>query len=120
MDAYATKPAQEYLEKIRRTIAESKCMMESVKLRLAETDRMLVESGTSREEVAKLRFTPQQIIAVNEELRRRGMQPLDGLEIDSDCAAASIYPRSAATADIPENMDNRRRKFGAMMNLFRM
>lgn len=65
------KTTEEYLASIRRTIAESKRMMESVKLRFAETDRMLEESGTSREEVMKMRFSREQRVAVNEELKRR-------------------------------------------------
>jgi hypothetical protein len=60
------KTTEEYLAGIRRTIAESKRMMESVKLRFAETDRMLEESGTSREEVMKMRFSREQRVAVNE------------------------------------------------------
>ena len=60
------KTTEEYLAGIRRTIAESKRMMESVKLRFAETDRMLEESDTSREEVMKMRFSREQRVAVNE------------------------------------------------------
>ena len=83
------KSTKEYLDKIRLTIAESKRMVESVKLRFAETDRMLEESGTSREEVMKMRFSPDQKAAVNAELQRRGFAPIEDPEEEpSDAYAA--------------------------------
>ena len=110
----------EYLAKIRKTIADSKRMVESVKLRFAETDRMLEESGTTREEVKSFRFTPEQRKAVNDELLRRGLPPLEDMpsEYYRETAAAAS-PRIDA-ADVHEDMENRRRKFGAMMKPFRM
>ena len=111
---------QEYLAKIRKTVAESKRMIESVKLRFAETDRLLADCGTSREEVKNFRFTAEQIAAVNDELQRRGMRPVDmpvpatALEI-----ATAAFPVSG-DADFMENMENRRRKFGVMMKRLRM
>ena len=113
------KSTKEYLDEIRRTIAESKRMVESVKLRFAETDRMLEESGTSREEVMKMRFSPDQKAAVNAELERRGFAPLDDRESSNIEIAAATSPVVGA-ADIQEDMENRRRKFGAMMKQFRM
>ena len=71
------KSTEEYLAKIRKTIAESKQMVEMAKLRFAETDRMLAESGTSREEVMKMSFSEEQKEAVNAELQRRGFAPLE-------------------------------------------
>ena len=110
---------EEYLAKIRKTVAESKQMIESVKLRFAETDRLLSESGTSREEVANFRFTPEQRKAVNDELRRRGLPELEeSTETGRDAVVATV-PRFGA-ADVQEDMENRRRKFGAMMKQFRM
>ena len=110
---------EEYLAKIRKTVAESKQMIESVKLRFAETDRLLAESGTSREEVANFRFTPEQRKAVNDELRRRGLPELEeSTETGRDAVVATV-PRFGA-ADVQEDMENRRRKFGAMMKQFRM
>lgn len=113
------KSTKEYLDEIRRTIAESKRMVESVKLRFAETDRMLEESGTSREEVMKMRFSPAQKAAVNAELERRGFAPLDDGEPPDIEIAAAPSPVIGA-ADVQEDMENRRRKFGAMMKTFRM
>ena len=108
-----------YLAKIRKTIAESKRMVEAAKLRFAETDRMLEESGTSREEVTKMRFSTAQKEAVNAELARRGFAPLDDFELPDLAIAAAASPVVGA-ADIQEDMENRRRKFGAMMKQFRM
>ena len=113
------KETEEYLAKIRKTIAESKQMVESAKLRFAETDRMLEESGTTREEVMKMRFTPEQKEAVNAELERRGFTPLDDGESPYIEIAAATSPVVGA-ADVQEDMENRRRKFGAMMKPFRM
>ena len=112
------KSTEEYLADIRRTIAESKRMVEMVKLRFAETDRMLVESGTTREEVMKMSFSEEQKAAVNAELRRRGFAPLEEPEEKpSDIYAA---PPVYDAADVSPDMENRRRKFGTMMKQFRM
>lgn len=111
------KSTEEYLAKIRKTIAESKQMVESVKLRFAETDRMLEECGTSREEIMKMRFTPEQRVAVNAELERRGFPALDGEE---DASSAPCPAPVFDAADVSFDMENRRRKFGAMMKAFRM
>lgn len=114
------KETEEYLAKIRKTVAESKQMIESVKLRFAETDRLLAESGTSREEVANFRFTPEQRKAVNDELRRHGLPPLEEVPTETGRdAVVATAPRFGA-ADVQEDMENRRRKFGAMMKRFRM
>jgi hypothetical protein len=111
------KETEEYLAKIRKTIAESKQMVESAKLRFAETDRMLEESGTSREEIMKMRFTPEQKKAVNAELERRGFPPVDNAE---EASVASCPSPVFDAADVSFDMENRRRKFGAMMKQFRM
>lgn len=115
------KTTEEYLAGIRRTIAESKRMMESVKLRFAETDRLLEENGMTREEVMKMRFSPEQKAAVNEELKRRGMAPLEDYDVESDRenARAAASPMIGA-AEIHEDLENRKRKFGTMMKRFRM
>ena len=113
------KETEEYLAKIRKTMAESKQMVESAKLRFAETDRMLEESGTTREEVMKMRFSPEQKEAVNAELGRRGFPPLEAEELQYSAIAAASSPVVSA-ADVQEDMENRRRKFGAMMKPFRM
>ena len=113
------KETEEYLAKIRKTVAESKRMVESAKLRFAETDRMLEASGTSREEVMKMRFSSAQTAAVNAELERCGFAPLDDGGYSGMEFVAAPSPAVGA-ADVREDMENRRRKFGAMMKQFRM
>ena len=63
-----------YLAKIRKTVSESKNLVESAKLRIAETDRMLEDSGTTREEVMKFSFSAAQKEAVNAQLERMGFE----------------------------------------------
>ncbi len=109
---------KEYLAKIRKTIAESKQMIETVKLRFAETDRMLEESGTTREEVMKMRFTAEQREAVNAELARRGMRPLAELEGETHVSPRSLPVADAADAET--DGECRRRKFATMMKPFRI
>ncbi len=79
----------EYLARIRKTIAESEALVEQAELRMHETDRLLESQGLTREQVMALRFTKEQKLAVNEELKRRGLPPLedDGAEVDDDPAA---------------------------------
>ena len=76
----------EYLARIRKTIAESESLVQQAELRMRETDRLLESQGLSREQVLALRFTKEQKLAVNEELKRRGLPPLedDGAEVDDD------------------------------------
>ena len=111
------KETEAYLAKIRKTVAESRRMIESVKLRFEETDRMLEESGTSREEVLRMRFSPEQKAVVNMELERLGFMRMDdeGKILNSP---SSDFPLDAA--DASPDIENRRRKFGAMMKIFRM
>ena len=109
---------EEYLAKIRKTIAESKQMIETVKLRFAETDRMLEASGTSREEVMKMRFSAEQREAVNAELERRGMAPLAEDEL-APAPKPRAYPIKEA-ADAEVDGEYRHRKFATMMKTFRI
>ena len=64
----------EYLAQVRFTIRKSERLLEDVRLRVQETDRLLDDVGTSRAEVAAMRFTPIQLAMVGEELRRRGFR----------------------------------------------
>ena len=66
-----------YLARIRKTIAESERLVESARLRVAETDRMLEKQGLTREQVMNFRFSPEQREAVNRELVRQGMAPIE-------------------------------------------
>ena len=67
----------EYLAQVRFTIRKSEHILEDVRLRIRETDRFLGDLGTSRAEVASMRFTPIQLAMVGEELRRRGLYPVE-------------------------------------------
>ena len=125
-----------YLAKIRKTVSESKNLVESAKLRIAETDRMLEDSGTTREEVMKFSFTAAQKEAVNAQLERMGFEKLDDDgDIRSEYGERSLGlgaadenmrpPACAAGANFTAGdgdgtVENRKRKFNVMMQQFRM
>lgn len=114
----------EYLARIRKTIAESENMVAQAELRMRETDRLLEAQGLTREQVLALRFSKEQKLAVNEELRRRGLPPLedDGAEPDDDPDAPPQVGIPAAptftAGDSQGDLENRQRKFGMMMKPF--
>ena len=126
-----------YLAKIRKTVRDSKNLVESVKLRLAETDRMLESAGTTREEVMKFSFSASQKEAVNEELERMGLERLaddaDDIRdeygervLGSGAAEENIRPTACeaganfTAGDGDGSVENRKRKFNVMMQQFRM
>ena len=125
-----------YLAKIRKTVRESKNLVESVKLRMAETDRMLENSGTTREEVMKFSFSESQKAAVNEELERMGLERLDdagdvrdeygertlgpGAEDENSRPVACEAGANFTAGDGDGTVENRKRKFNVMMQQFRM
>ena len=118
------KDLDEYLARIRKTIAESEALVEQAELRMHETDRLLESQGLTREQVMSLRFTREQKLAVNEELKRRGLPPLedDGAEIDDDPDAPAPVGIPAApnfaAGDSQGDLANRQKKFGMMMKPF--
>ena len=107
-----------YLDRIRKTIADSKNLISQAELRIAETDRMLERQGLTREQVMAMRFSEAQMEAVNAELRRRGLDPIED------------FPEDNETLEIPENpvplgassveLENRQKKFGMMMKPFQI
>ena len=114
----------EYLARIRKTIADSEALISQTELRMRETDRLLEAQGLSRDQVMSLRFTREQRLAVNEELKRRGLPPLedDGSDVDDDPDAPApvgipAAPSLSAT-DTQGDLENRQRKFGMMMKPF--
>ncbi len=119
-----------YLARIRRTIEESNRLVAEAELRIAETDRMLARQGLTREQVMGFRFTGEQRLAVNEELRRQGLPELDfGDEDGGDPSSAFPDDASAGRPAAPnympdatpaEDLENRRRKFGMMMKPFQL
>ncbi len=116
---------QAYLARVKRTVAESKALLAQVELRMAETDRLLESQGLTREQVMSMTFTEEQKKAVNAELARRGMEPIefaDQKEKPVEAADKVHSPKGRATSaaldanDSTENLENRRRKFNVMMN----
>lgn len=120
----ADKELDEYLARIRKTIAESEALVAQTELRMRETDRLLESQGLTREQVMAMRFSKEQKLAVNEELKRRGLPPLDDAEDDPvpdpDAPAPVGVPAAPAFAvhDSQGDLENRQKKFGMMMKPF--
>ncbi len=113
-----------YLARIRKTIADSESVVSQVELRIAETDRMLAQQGLTREQVMQMQFSEAQLEAVNAELKRRGMDPLekwsagDAERQDAGSAGADAAPPLEPSGDA--ELAERRRKFGMMMKPFQI
>ena len=120
------KDVQAYLARIRKTIADSKNLVSQVELRIAETDRMLERQGLTREQVMAMTFSDAQMEAVNEELKRRGLDPLEKWTMNDRAVpdeepsirADASYAGETATSDA--ELENRQRKFGMMMKPFQI
>lgn len=119
------KETEAYLARIRRTIEESNRLVVETGLRIQETDRMLERHGLTREQVMAMRFSDAQREAVNDELKRRGMDPLEKWEAGEDVTRetpdefpiSGFAPEdSAPDAELAE----RQRKFGMMMKPFQI
>ena len=114
---------EEYLAKIRKAISESEALVEQAERRIAETDRFLSEHGITREQLRKIHPTEEQLAAVNAELERRGLPALDPLEepMDEEVRSKVAAPNfDAELASGAEELENRKRKFGAMMQTYRL
>ena len=120
-----------YLAGIRKTIADSNALVAQAELRIQETDRMLAQQGLTREQVLAMQFTDDQVRAANEELKRRGMAPLDDdaiamLTQPSSSTDTPPFPHSSTPpfphADVSSDgeLENRQRKFGMMMKPFQI
>lgn len=114
-----------YLAKIRKTIADSRRMIESAQLRIQETDRFLAAQGLTREEVLGYKVRHEDVLRVNEELRRRGLPPLEEDEAAFDFNAATERLRGAADAASEpratgDELAERQRKFGTFMQEYRL
>ena len=117
------RDVQAYLARIRKTIAESENLVSQAELRIAETDRMLESHGLTREQVLNFHFTQAQREAVNEELKRRGLDPL--AEWESDVGREAIdepHVSNLASEDFAPDAElaERQRKFGMMMKPFQI
>lgn len=135
MPEASDRETEAYLARIRRTIAESSRLVEQAHLRIAETDRMLESQGLTREQVMNFRFTDEQREAVNRELVRQGMEPLeddDGLMYARretlDMGAEDMRHETLdasrvsglASQDASDELAERQRKFGMMMKPFQI
>ena len=114
-----------YIAMIRKAIAESSALVTQAEMRIAETDRFLSEQGLTREQLLNVKFTPEQKLAVNEELRRRGLPVIeDDLDVAEDIASPDSLGRPVApnfeAGDVPADLKERHRKFGLMMKPFQI
>lgn len=118
------KELDDYLARIRKTIAESEALVAQTELRMRETDRLLESQGVTREQVMAMRFSKEQKLAVNEELKRRGLPPIeddgDDPEPDPDVPPPAGIPAAPnfGSADSQGDLENRQKKFGMMMKPF--
>ena len=118
------KDIQSYLARIRKTIADSKSIVSQAELRIAETDRMLERHGLTREQVMAMRFSEAQMEAVDAELKRRGLDPLErwgrGADEGGDMGPETANESHATgqSSSLDAELENRQRKFGMMMKPF--
>ena len=115
------RDTEAYLARIRKTIEESNRLVAQVGLRIQETDRMLEQQGLTREQVLSMHFSDAQMEAVNSELRRRGMDPLEKWEHDGLAEQEEFSigrPPPAVEAPPDAELAERQRKFGMMMKPF--
>ena len=120
------RDVQADLARIRKTIADGKNLVSQVELRIAETDRMLERQGLTREQVMAMQFSDAQLDAVNEELKRRGLDPLEKWTMNDRAVpdeepsikADASYAGETATSDA--ELENRQRKLGMMMKPFQI
>lgn len=123
------KDLEAYLARIRKTISDSKDLVAQAELRIAETDRMLERQGLSREQVMQMQFSEAQIEAVNAELKRRGMDPLEKWtnadernlndeRLDDEIRSFNMQSSSSSSSD--SELAERQRKFGMMMKPFQI
>ena len=112
-----------YLARIRKTIEKSNRLVEEVGLRIRETDRMLEQQGLTREQVMAMHFSEAQIEAVNAELKRRGLDPLEKWESDG-LTEQEEFAVGRSPSDVEASPDaelaERQRKFGMMMKPFQI
>jgi len=121
MDEQKQREVEETLARARKTVADSRELLNQVNLRMQETDRMLAKQGLTREQVRNFRFTNEQRQLVNEELKRRGLPPIEQDETDFDAMTAEIRASQLdAVTDGDDVVSDRQRKFGNFMREFRL
>ena len=112
------------LARARKTVADSRDLMAQVQLRMQETDRLLAKQGLTREQVRSFRFTSEQRQLVNDELKRRGLPPVQDDEVDFDTVTAEVRASQLSHfemgSDSEDVVSERQRKFGNFMREFRL
>lgn len=124
-DRQKREEIEELLARTRKQIAESRELVSQVGLRIAETDRMLARHGLTREQVLSIRFSSGQKLAVNEELQRMGLPPIedDDAAYDFDAATAELRDgeaESEADGAADDPLAERNRKLGQFMQGVRL
>ena len=118
------REVEEYLARIRKTIADGENAVMEANLRIQETDRLLAKQGLTREQVLSWHPTKEQRLVVNEELRRRGLPPLeedDAFDMPhvSEVEGLSSSSSSGSNSGSSE-VDHRQAKFDMFMREFRL
>ena len=111
---------EELLARTRKNIAESRELVSQVELRIAETDRFLAQHGLTREQVLNFRFSAEQKLAVNEELKRMGLPPIEDDESAYDFDAATAELRESPKESETDLVAERRGKFNMFMHDIRL
>lgn len=111
---------EELLARTRKNVAESRELVSQVELRIAETDRFLAQHGLTREQVLNFRFSAEQKLAVNEELKRMGLPPIEDDEPAYDFDAATAELRESPKESETDLVAERRGKFNMFMHDIRL
>lgn len=121
MDEKRQREIEASLARARKTVAESRALMEQVHLRIQETDRLLAKQGLTREQVLGFRFTEEQRLLVNEQLKRMGLPPIEEEDHGFDAATEEIRALAEGTGEAAGDVvDERRRKLGNFMQGMRL
>lgn len=123
MEDHRRQDIEATLARARKTVADSRELMAQVNLRIQETDRLLAKQGLTREQVRSFRFTSEQRQLVNDELKRRGLPPVqeDEEKVDFDAMTAEVRASQLEMgSDSEDVVSERQRKFGNFMREFRL
>lgn len=123
MEDHRKQDIEATLARARKTVADSRELMAQVNLRIQETDRLLAKQGLTREQVRSFRFTSEQRQLVNDELKRRGLPPVqeDEEKVDFDAMTAEVRASQLEMgSDSEDVVSERQRKFGNFMREFRL
>ncbi len=118
MEDHRKQDIEATLARARKTVADSRELMAQVNLRIQETDRLLAKQGLTREQVRSFRFTSEQRQLVNDELKRRGLPPVqeDEEKVDFDAMTAEVRASQLEMgADSEDGGPQRQRKLGNFM-----